>query len=63
MRTPPTKFVPTVEAATRLHVAQLTVRRWVDKGRLRGQRVGRSIIVEEASVVTLEHLSQDLVSR
>jgi len=53
MRTP-RKLVPTAEAAQRLHVAQLTIRRWVHKGRLQGQRVGRSIVVEESLVAMLE---------
>ena len=54
MRTPSPKLITTAESAQRLRVAQLTVRRWVHKGRLRGQLVGRSIVVEEAAVAELE---------
>jgi len=52
VRTP--KLISTAEAACRLQVAQLTVRRWVHKGRLRGQMVGRSIVIEEAAVAELD---------
>jgi excisionase family DNA binding protein len=56
VETPP-RYIPTVEAARRLDVVQLTVRRWVYKGRLRGQRVGRSVVVEESSVTALEQVA------
>jgi excisionase family DNA binding protein len=38
----------------RLGVVPLTIRRWLDEGRLRDQKVGRSWVVEEAAVAQLE---------
>jgi excisionase family DNA binding protein len=47
------KLVTTAEVARQLHRAERTVRRWVAMGRLRGQKVGRSWVVEEPSVASL----------
>jgi len=46
MGTSPT-LITTAAAARRLRVVPLTIRRWVDAGRLAGQRVGRSMVAEE----------------
>jgi excisionase family DNA binding protein len=47
-------LMSTVEAARRLERPERTVRRWIQAGRLRGQKVGRSWVVEESAVAELE---------
>jgi excisionase family DNA binding protein len=44
----------TAEAAGRLGRSERTIRRWILEGRLPGQKVGRSWVVEEPAVVELE---------
>lgn len=47
-------LITTAAASRRLKVVPLTVRRWIQGGRLRGQKVGRSWVVEEPAVAELE---------
>ncbi len=48
METSP-RYISTAEAAERHGVTQFTIRRWIAENRLRGQKVGRSWMVEESS--------------
>ena len=57
METSP-ELVSTADAATWMHVTQATIRRWIDQGRLTGQKVGKSWGVEESNLRPLEHLEQ-----
>jgi hypothetical protein len=41
-----------------MHVTQATIRRWIDQGRLTGQKVGEWWGVEESSLRALERLEQ-----
>jgi excisionase family DNA binding protein len=47
-------LITTAAASRRLKVVPLTVRRWIRCGRLRGQKVGRSWVVDEDAVAELE---------
>jgi hypothetical protein len=47
-------LITTAAAGRRLKVVPLTVRRWTQGGRLRGQKVGGSWVVEEPSGAELE---------
>lgn len=48
------KLMSTAEVACRLGRPERTVRYWLAAGRLRGQRVGRSWVVEVAAVAELQ---------
>ena len=50
------EYITTDEAAQRLHVATMTIRRWVAEGRLAGGKVGKMIIVDRAAVYRLASL-------
>ena len=52
------KLVSTADAAMRMHVTQATIRRWIDQGRLTGQKVGKSWVVEDPSLRALERLER-----
>jgi excisionase family DNA binding protein len=53
MRTSP-RYITTTEAGHRLGVVAHTIRTWIKEERLRAEKVGRSWIVDEASVAELE---------
>ena len=48
------KHITTEEAGQRLGVTAHTIRTWIREGNLRAEKVGRSWIVEEASVAEQE---------
>lgn len=47
-------LLSTAAAARRLERPERTVRRWIQEGRLPGQKVGRDWVVDEAAVAELE---------
>lgn len=47
-------LMSTAEAARRLERPERTVRRWIQAGRLCGQKVGRDWVVDEDAVAELE---------
>ncbi len=47
-------LVATTDAARRLKVTSRTIRRWIESGRLRGQKVGRDWVTDEDAVAELE---------
>lgn len=48
------EYLTTGEVAARLNVPAQTVRGWVRRGVLRGRRVGRTVLVLEATLVDFE---------
>lgn len=46
-------YISTGDAATRLRTTARSVRAWVEQGKLRGEKIGNSVLVEEASVAAL----------
>jgi excisionase family DNA binding protein len=48
------KHITTAEAGQRLGVVAHTIRTWINEGRLRAEKVGKSWIVEESSVRELQ---------
>ena len=44
------KFYTIQEAAEALQVTPQTVRAWIKKGRLKGQRIGRPILITESNL-------------
>lgn len=42
------------EAADILSKNRLTIRRWLGKGKIKGQRVGNMVLIEEAEVKRLQ---------
>jgi excisionase family DNA binding protein len=54
------ELVPTADAARRLKVTPRTIRRWLASGRLRGQRIGCILVVDDAAVdAELEQARRD----
>jgi excisionase family DNA binding protein len=44
----------TAEAGRRLNVTPRTVRTWIEQRRLRGEKIGNSVMVKASSVAALE---------
>jgi excisionase family DNA binding protein len=45
------KFYTIQEIATALNVTPQTIRAWIKRGKLKGQRIGRPILVTEKSLL------------
>jgi excisionase family DNA binding protein len=48
------EFISTAEAGRRLGVTARTIRTWIGERRLRGEKIGNSVVVEMASVAAME---------
>jgi excisionase family DNA binding protein len=46
-------YVSIGQAATMLSVNRLTIRRWIDSGRLRGEAIGKVTLIAKQDVLTI----------
>lgn len=52
-------FYTMTEAAEVLEVDRVTIRRWIQSGKLNAQRVGRVVFVEKHQVDTIRKVTND----
>lgn len=52
-------FYTLTEAAARLDVNRVTIRRWIQTGKLTAQRVGRVMFIDKSIVETMKYDQED----